>query len=613
MDGFVQVGMDGAIQESNEVYRRMLGYSRPELRRLTYVDLTPERWHRMEARIVEEQILRDGYSDVYEKEYRRKDGTVFPVELRTFLLREHGRPVGMWAIVRDVTARKRTEKALADSESLFRAAFDDAAVGLAMMGFDARPIRLNRAICEMLGYPAEELLTKRWMDVTHPDDMAPTGVAIHQALGSQQGRSRLRKRYLRKDGGVVWADVSTSVVHDAAGTPLHLITSVVDVSAQKRAEDALEASHALFRSMADQAPVGIFQTDAEGRLVYVNPACGRIVRRPPSEGLGWGWVQSVHPDDRERVIREWSDVLATGRPYRNEFRFVAPGGEAIWVRITGAALRDRAGARTGYIAVVEDVTQVRQLREHEALAARLSALGTLIAGVADGINNPLAGKLAAEMLAIDDLEKLEGDLRAPAPLDRDAALARVDRALEALRHGHDEGQRLADLVKDLNLFGRPTVEREPVDLPERLGAVLGVLRSSLPPGLEIRVEDLGAPTVSGDPLQLDRVLSSLVSNGAEAARQDGGGSITVRLGRAGPDAARVEVIHEGAHGAPAHLDHVFEPFSAAPGRLDAGLALPVAHAIVVAHGGTLTAHVAPGGGRAFQVDLPAAPAGRDDP
>ncbi len=113
MDGFVQVGMDGVIQEANEVYRQMLGYGTAELRKLTYPEVTPERWHAEETRIVRDQVLLRGYSDVYEKEYRRKDGSVFPVELRTFLLREKGRPVGMWAIVRDLTERNELREQLA--------------------------------------------------------------------------------------------------------------------------------------------------------------------------------------------------------------------------------------------------------------------------------------------------------------------------------------------------------------------------------------------------------------------------------------------------------------------------------------------------------------------
>ena len=610
MDGFVQVAMDGRIQESNEVFRRMLGYSRQELRRLTYLDLTPERWHAVEARIVEEQILPDAHSEVYEKEYRRKDGTVLPVELRTFLLRERGRPVGMWAIVRDITARKAAERALAESETLFRVSFDDAAVGLALMGLDARPIRVNRALCEMLGYAPDELMSKRWMDVTHPEDIAMTGVGIHDALGSREGRARIRKRYLRKDGGVVWADVSLSVIHDTSGQPAHFVSSVVDVTARKRAEDALEASQALFRSIADQAPVGIFRADVEGRVVYANPACGRILHRPPEVGLGTGWVGWVHPDDRERVVREWRDAVALNRKYVGEHRFVAPDGEVVWVRITATALRDALGERTGYVGVVEDVTTARRIQEHGALAARLAALRTLLAGVANEIINPLAGKLAAESLAIDDLEKLEDGLRAGRLAGSAGTVEHVGRALQALRQSHEEGVRLAELVKDLNLFGQPSPDRERVDLAARLGAVLAVLSPSLPPGVELWVEDLGAPEVAGSPLQLDRVLASLISNGAAAAGQGADGRrVTVRLARAGADMARVELTHDGPPTPPA-LDRVFEPFSR-PGGAGPGLALPVAHAIVVAHGGTLTAEVAPDGRSTYRVDLPAAAGGRD--
>jgi PAS domain S-box-containing protein len=110
-DAFVRVAMDGRIMEFNDSYRKMLGYAADELQALTYIDLTPENWHAGEAAIVQTQILPKGYSDIYEKEYRRKDGTVFPVELRTFLLRDDaGTPSGMWAIVRDLTERKQAEQ-----------------------------------------------------------------------------------------------------------------------------------------------------------------------------------------------------------------------------------------------------------------------------------------------------------------------------------------------------------------------------------------------------------------------------------------------------------------------------------------------------------------------
>ncbi len=121
MDAFIEVDMDGKILETNNSFNAMLGYTSEELSLLTYSDITPEKWHIFEKNIVEKQIMLKGYSDVYEKEYRRKDGSIFPIELRTFLVKDpEGRAVSMWAIVRDITERKLAEDELRKYEDKYR-------------------------------------------------------------------------------------------------------------------------------------------------------------------------------------------------------------------------------------------------------------------------------------------------------------------------------------------------------------------------------------------------------------------------------------------------------------------------------------------------------------
>jgi PAS domain S-box-containing protein len=108
MDAFVKIDMKGRITEFNQVYCDMLGYSAQEMRGLTHFDVTPAKWLPDENAVVETQVLPRGYSNVYEKEYRRKDGSVFPVELRTVLIKDNtGNPAGMWAIIRDISERKQ--------------------------------------------------------------------------------------------------------------------------------------------------------------------------------------------------------------------------------------------------------------------------------------------------------------------------------------------------------------------------------------------------------------------------------------------------------------------------------------------------------------------------
>lgn len=112
-DGYARVALTGEIKEFNQAFAAMLGYSSDELRRLTYEDLTPEKWHPLERQIIDEQVLVRGYSDIYEKEYRAKDGHIFPVELRTSLIHDTANnPIGMWAFVRDIAERKNAAEHL---------------------------------------------------------------------------------------------------------------------------------------------------------------------------------------------------------------------------------------------------------------------------------------------------------------------------------------------------------------------------------------------------------------------------------------------------------------------------------------------------------------------
>ena len=123
MDAFASVDMTGRIVSFNELFRAMLGYDREELLNLTYTDITPARWHEFEAAVITFQVIPRGYSDVYEKEYRRKDGTIVPVELRTCLSRdEAGEADGMWAIIRDISEHKQLQLLLNEKITQLEAA-----------------------------------------------------------------------------------------------------------------------------------------------------------------------------------------------------------------------------------------------------------------------------------------------------------------------------------------------------------------------------------------------------------------------------------------------------------------------------------------------------------
>lgn len=169
-DAYVTVDMDGRILEFNDTYLEMLGYSSEEIRALTFQDITPKKWHIFEQSIVDTQILPLGYSEVYEKEYIRKDGLIIPVELRAFLVRDEvGKPTSLWAIVRDITERKQAQIALQESEQRFRELYELAPLGYQSLDIEGFIIDVNQAWLDTLGYSREEVIGKWFGDFLSPD------------------------------------------------------------------------------------------------------------------------------------------------------------------------------------------------------------------------------------------------------------------------------------------------------------------------------------------------------------------------------------------------------------------------------------------------------------
>jgi PAS domain S-box-containing protein len=219
MDGLVVVDMAGVIQDFNETYREMLGHSAEELSRRTYEELTPERWHPVEARIVAEQILPRGFSDVYEKEYRRKDGSIFPVELRTFLLREEGQPSAMWAIVRDISARKGAEGVLRAALRTLESHAANSPLAVIEWGPDFRIARWNPRAEEVFGWSASEVLGKRMDDMPWvPEEEWPSVRAVSRAMEKGAKASNVNaNRNRRKEGAIIHCEWHNSSIYDENG------------------------------------------------------------------------------------------------------------------------------------------------------------------------------------------------------------------------------------------------------------------------------------------------------------------------------------------------------------------------------------------------------------
>ena len=236
-DAFIKTNMQGFLLESNKAFLDMLSYSTEELLQLTYIDITPARWHEMEKKIVEEQVLVRGYSDVYEKEYMRKDGTVFPVELRTFLLRdEEGQPESMWAIVRDITERKR-EESVRFSELMYRTLVQVSPDPIMVYDLNGKLTFVSDRAVELFGINSkEEVLGDNVLNWIVFDDKEKAFNNI--ALILKENSAVISEYMARKaDGSIFPVEVNSISILDLSGNPMNIVMVIRDISKRKALEE----------------------------------------------------------------------------------------------------------------------------------------------------------------------------------------------------------------------------------------------------------------------------------------------------------------------------------------------------------------------------------------
>jgi PAS domain S-box-containing protein len=243
---------DARFVDVNHQACESLGYSRDELIGMTPLDFAPDVTPAMIERL--RVRLDAGETVTFDTRHRRKDGSVFPVEVRIRSITLNGRSYGL-ALTRDITERKKAEDALRASEERFRGTFENAGVGIAHADFAGRWLRVNEKLCAIVGYNREELLQNTFQDITYPEDLPKSLDHFTRLRRGEFASYSLEKRYVRKDGRPVWGDLSVSLQRDATGAPAYTIAIIQDISERKRLEgelrQAMEAAEAASRAKSD--------------------------------------------------------------------------------------------------------------------------------------------------------------------------------------------------------------------------------------------------------------------------------------------------------------------------------------------------------------------------
>lgn len=434
--------------------------------------------------------------------------------------------------------------------------------------------------------------------MVHPDDRARVDEAVSRAVAD--GAATVDYRIVRPDGVVRHLHGRLELTRGPAGQPAKVTGTAADVT-ELVTERALQGARADFRRLLDDLPTGIV-VDRDGTWAYVNHAFAEALGRRREELIGHSPLEFVHPDDRAGILASIDELRSgnlSGGP--RERRYLRPDGQVVVIEVTPSPLTDFEG-EPALLLKTRNMTEHRRLIAKQLMAERLVSVGTLAAGVAHEINNPLQYVMA-------NLDLIGEELRGARDAPTSGLMREIEELAGAARDGAD---RVRQIVRGLKaLSGAGDEQGAPVELHRVLEASIRMANNEIRHRARL-VRALGAvPRVMGDEARLGQVFINLLVNAAQAippgdvARNE----IRVVTRTDGEGRAVVEIHDTGPGITPDLLPRLFDPFfTTKEVGGGSGLGLSICHGIVTALGGSIEVDSAPGKGSCFRVQLPAAAA-----
>jgi PAS domain S-box-containing protein len=296
---------------------------------------------------------------------------------------DDGNIAGVVVFAVDVTERQLAQMLLQDSLTRFNLVATASQEGLwdAWVVADEpinpnNPIQYSRRFRELLGYCESEFENSlgSWTSRIYPEDRDRVLVALTTHLKQKTPYHRIEHRILTKSGEYRWFSTSGQAIWDGDGKPVRMAGSLRDITTRKQAEAALHKSERRFHTLASVSPVGIYYTDAQGQVLYVNERWCEIAGLTPNQAAAEGWLQTIHPDDREQVFAQWDEAVQANLSFQSEHRFQRPDGKVTWVLAQAITELNEAGVVKGYVGTITDISDRKALEKELALRqARFNA------------------------------------------------------------------------------------------------------------------------------------------------------------------------------------------------------------------------------------------------
>lgn len=570
VDAIVIFGAGDVIEDANDAACRLLDYERAAVLGRSLFEFVPG--HRREAARAVLASVRSGEVVDLDTDLVSRGGKLVASHVRVNALSD-GRVL---VVFRDITERLAAQQALRESEELFRQTFDGAPTGISVMGLDCKRVWVNQAWCEMLGYTRDELIGGNFQQLTHADDLPAELVLTGELKRGERRLYQMEKRYIRKDGSIVWALVAGTALRDEEGTITRFVAHIQDITEHKLAEEALRESEERLRSIIEEAQIILLRLDEHGVFTFCE---GRGLE---SLGIAAGALTGQSVWSLPGTTAETLELLHTvyaGQPVVDTLEI---GDKVFELRLSPIAGEGRVA---GVIGVVFDITERRDLELRLQRAQRLETIGQLAGGVAHDFNNLVTvinGYADLALHSLDNPDSLRMDLQ------------------EIL----NAAERAASLTQQLLSFSRRQATRPTVvDLNDILRGVETMLRRLLGAGVELMVELAPAPLlILADAGRLEQVIMNLAINARDAMPEGGELRISTRPGPA-DDEVTLIVTDTGMGMPPEVQARIFDPFYTTKGH-GTGLGLATVQNVVMHAGGSIAVESEPGRGTAFTIRLP---------
>jgi PAS domain S-box-containing protein len=602
-DALILMDLDMNIIMENQRGLEMVGHDSLEqfMSRSSIDDIASEDRPRVKAAI--KVLLATGRTQTFETTMVKQDGARFPSLNSVALVRDvAGRPQTIIGIARDITALKQAEAGLRESEELFRSLVEHITLGITMINSDYRITMTNPAQGNLFHKHPREFIGKEcFREFEKRPAVCPLCPGtIAMATGQ---KAEIETTGVRDDGSSLIARIHAFPSFGPDGEINGFIEVVEDITQSKQVEVALRQSEQRFRLMAETIQdVFWIANPGTGKMEYVSPGyeqvwgrtCQELYQSPQS------FLETVHPEDRERVKTEIIAARERSIPWDHEYRIIKPDGAVRWIHDRGFPVRDDQDRVTLYTGVARDITEPKALEQQLLQSQKMEAVGRLAGGIAHDFNNLL--------MAITGY----GELMRAKVLKEDPLYGYLENILKA-------GDRAAALTQQLLTFSRQKiVHPQVIDLNRVVLDLEPMLRRLIGEDLDLEVvTDRRLGAVKADPGQLGQIIMNLVVNARDAMPQ--GGRLTLktapvnftvgchnRFGLTPPGAyVRLEVQDTGVGMDETTQAHVFEPFftTKEPGK-GTGLGLSIVYGIVKQSGGYLDLDSSPGAGSTFSIYLP---------